>query len=214
MLALYYSPGACSLGPHIALEELGLAHELRRTVLAEGQHLTPEYLAINPRARVPALAFADGRIVTEGPAIMALLNAMRPEAGLLPPAGSWELGKALEWMAWMSSTLHIAYAQIWRPERFLPADGDKAAFSAQGRRNVEARIVEIEAGIVGPWLIGKAYTLADAYLLAFYRWGIRIGLKLEETSPRWTAWKDRMLERPAVLRALEGEGIGTVWEAV
>jgi glutathione S-transferase len=211
MLTLYYSPGACSLGPHILIEELGLEAELRRAAIAEGATRTAEFLALNPRGRVPTLE-VDGEPVTEGPALMVWLASLRPEAGLLPAAGTLALARALEWLAWMSSTHHVAYAQLWRPERFLGEGADGAALAAPAREIIARQTGEIERRLEGPWLLGSDYGVADAYLLAFYRWAVRIGLPVEGERPRWTAWKDRMLDRPAVQRALEREGLGTDWK--
>jgi glutathione S-transferase len=133
MLTLFYSPGACSLAPHIVLEELGLEFERRPVLIAEGQHLSREYLKINPRGRVPTL-IADGTVITEVPAILPYLASLKRDAGLLPPDGSLDLAKTHEFAGWLSSTLHIAYAQLWRPERFLPEDVP-VRLSADGRRN-------------------------------------------------------------------------------
>jgi glutathione S-transferase len=213
MLTLYYSPGACSLGPHIVLEEAAIAHKVRHVSIPDGEHTEPEYLAINPRGRLPAIDI-DGRISTEGPAIMIYLASLKPELGLLPAAGSYELATCLEWLAWLSSSLHIAYAQLWRPKRFLPPGSDASFVVASGRANIGECNDDVESRLVGPWVLGHSYSIADSYLLAFYRWGVRIALPMQERYPRWTAWKDKMLRRPAVQRALTVEGIGTTWRAV
>jgi glutathione S-transferase len=206
MLTLFYSPGACSLAPHLLLEELAIEFERRPILIAEGEHLSEEYLAINPRGRVPTL-IADGTIITEVPAILTYVASLQPEAGLLPPAGSVELGKAYELAAWLSSTLHIAYAQLWRPERFLPQGADPSILVEHARILIRRHNGEVEDWIKGPWVLGSAYSIADAYLLPFYRWGNRIGLAMSQDHPRWAAWTRRMLERPAVARAISTEGI-------
>ena len=206
MLTLYYSPGACSLAPHVLLEELGLEFELRRVVVAERENFSPDYLRINPRGRVPTLA-AGGELITEVPAILVYLASLRPEAGVLPPAGSIALARALELAAWLSSTLHIAYAQLWRPERFLPDSADPAVLVDHARPLIERCCAEVETRLVGPWAIGESWSIADAYLLPFYRWGNRIGLAMSSDYPRWAGWTRRMLDRPAVARAIATEGI-------
>lgn len=211
MLTLYYSPGACSLGPHIVIEEAGIDCKLHRVPVAEGANLKADYVAINPRARVPALDI-DGRVMTEGLAIMVYLASLKPQCGLIPNQGSHDLAKCLEWTGWLSSTLHISYAQYWRPHRFLPHGHDPKVLVDQGRVNIIAQNREIEERLVGPWILGDDYSIADCYLLAFYRWGVRIGLPIVESFPRWTAWKDRILQRPAVQRTIAKEGIGTVWQ--
>ena len=211
MLTLYYSPGACSLAPHVALEETGVPFEARRVAIADGAHKTAHYRAINPRERVPALAI-DGEVVTEVPALLGYVAALRPELQLTPPPGSLDQARCLELMAFLSSSLHIAYAQLWRPERFVSEDFEqRELFSALGGEAVERFNAEIESRLVGPWALGDPYSIADAYLLPFYRWGLRIGLAMADQCPRWTQWCARMVARPAVQRVLEREGIGSAW---
>jgi glutathione S-transferase len=206
MIALYYSPGACSLAPHVVLEELGIEFEPRRVALAEGEHLKPDYLAVNPRARVPALE-TEGEVYTEAPALLIYLAGLDSGSGLLPPAGTGARARCLEWLGWLSSTHHIAYAAFWRPRRFLPEGVPTEPLVAEGRRNIERGNAEIEQRIGPGWILGDDYSVADAYLLPFYRWGYRIGIDMRAECPKWSAWAERMLERPAVRRAVEREGI-------
>ncbi len=208
---LYYSPGACSLAPHIVLEEIGEPFETRRVAIAEGQQLAPDYLRLNPRGRVPTLLI-DGRPVTEAAAILLYL-AHRHAAVDLKPAGAAAGARCYEWLLFLATSLHIAYAQLWRPRRFLPAEADDTAVVSSGKADIVRYNREIEARIGPGWLVGDRFSIADAYLFPFYRWGVRIGLDMEDTAPMWTQWRDRMLGRPAVLRAIETEGIGTSWAA-
>ncbi len=206
MLTLFYSPGACSLAPHVVLEELGLEFERRPVLIAAGEHMADEYLRINPQGRVPTLV-ADKIIITEVPAILIYLASLKPEAGLLPPPASVDLGKACELAAWLSSTLHIAYAHLWRPERFLPEEADSSTLVEHARTLIARHSSEVDGWIKGPWFLGERYSIADAYLLPFYRWGNRIGLAMARDYPRWAKWAKRMLDRPAVARAISTEGI-------
>ena len=211
-LVFYYSPGACSLAPHIVLEEAKLSYEGKCVLLAEGQHLTEDYRAINPQLRVPALII-DGALLTECPAILAYLASLNPLANLMPPSASYEYAKCLEMLAYLSSSLHIAYAQYWRPERFVPSEFNSIQeFSEQGRIGIERVSNEIETNLNSEWVVGNQYTIADPYLLVFYRWGVRIGVDMESNFPRWTAWKAQVIQRPAVRRAIELEGIGFEWK--
>jgi glutathione S-transferase len=205
-MKLYYSPGACSLAPHVALREIGADFELARVRVAERENFSPDYLRVNPRARVPALE-RGGAIYTEAPALLVFIASLAPEANLLPPAGSGELARALEWLAWFNSSLHIAYAQFWRPGRFLPEGSDTTELVGQGRKTIERMNKEVEERLAGPWLLGERYSLADVYALPFFRWGNRIGLAMAEANPRWAVWTDRMLTRPAVRAALAAEGL-------
>jgi glutathione S-transferase len=206
-MKLYYSPGACSLGPHIVLRELKIPHELRVVKVADRANYRAEFLAINPRARVPALE-VDGEILTEAPALVVYLASLKPDGGLLPPLGSKDLARALEWLNWATSVLHIAYAQHWRPNRFLAEGVDTKPLVENGKKIIERLNDEIEQRLVGPWLLGGRYSVADCFLLAFYRWGGRIALPMAERYPRWTEWSRRMIARPAVREAVEIEGIG------
>lgn len=212
MLILYYSPGACSIAPHIALEESGLPFEARRVSITEGEHRTAQYVAINPRGRVPALV-VDGEAVTEAPALLAYIASLRPERALMPAPGTLDFARCLEVMAFLSSSLHIAYAQYWRPERFLPEDfRDKDAFIAAGHAGIRRLNSEVEVRwLRGPWVLGDRFSIADAYLFPFYRWGVRVGLPMAGEHPRWTDWLGRMLERAAVRRVVDREGIGLDW---
>jgi len=206
-MKLYYSPGACSLAPHVALREIGVDFELVEIRVADRQNFTPEYLVVNPRARVPALD-VDGRIYTEAPALLVYIASLRPELELLPLPGTEALARCLEWMMWFSSSLHIGYAQHWRPERFLPAGAEATAFTERGKEIISQMNIEVEQRLVGPWFLGDEFSLADIYALPFYRWGNRISLPMTECCPRWTEWSEQMLRRPSVRSAIAREGIG------
>jgi glutathione S-transferase len=206
-LKLYYSPGACSLAPHIVARELRLDVEFIAVPIAESANSKPEYLAINPRARVPALQVGE-LVYTEAPALLPFLASQIPGSGLLPPVGSTDYARCLEWLCWFSSNLHIAYARVWRPERFLPAGYDSAAFTAHAKQQIEGMNDEVEARLDGGWLVASGCSVADIYALIFYRWGNRIGFPMKERWPRWRALVQRLLERPAVQAAITHEGIG------
>ena len=208
MITLFYSPGACSLAPHIMLEEIGVPYETKRFAIAEGAHQSAEFIAINPQGRVPALQ-VDDRIVTENIAILTLLATRFPEAKLLPKAGTAEFGTCLQWMSWIASNLHIAFAQIWRQERFVAEAALFPAIATQGRISVERFFGVIEAHLAGQseWFLGSQYTLVDINVAPFYRFGSRIGFNMPELYPYWSAWSARLLERPAVQRIMAKEGV-------
>ena len=115
-LKFFYSPGACSLAPHIVLEETGAAYEPMHIALAKGEQRTPEYLRINPKGRVPALA-EGAWTLTENPAILRYLARRFPETELWPNE-TQEEARCAEWLAWLASTIHVAYAHVRRPERY------------------------------------------------------------------------------------------------
>ena len=205
MLSLYYSPGACSLASHIVLEEIGTPFEARRVAIAESEHRTPEYLAVNPRGRVPTLVDGDF-VLTESPAILSYLGHRFAEADLLDLDHVERLGRTHELLNFFSSGVHTAFAQIWRAARFAESEAAQADVTATGRKAVETYFDELEQLARGGWIVGGRYSIADPYLLVFYRWGGRIGADMT-AYPAWTAHKSAMLARPAVQRALATEGI-------
>ena len=205
-MKLYYSPGACSLAPHVALRETGADFEPVRVMVADEENNSAAYLAVNPRGRVPALE-VDGEVYTEAAALLVFIASRAPKAGLLPPSGTPQLARTLEWLAWFGNNLHIAYAHLWRPERFLPAEADSTVMADFARESILRLNAELEERIAGPWLVGEAYGLSDIYSLPFYRWGNRIGLDMRAACPSWTGLVTRMLDRPAVRDALEAEGL-------
>lgn len=208
---LFYSPGACSLAPHIVLEELGVAYEPVRVVIAEGANRSPEYLAINPRGRVPALQIADergDRVLTEATAIMVYLAQRHPEARLVPTEPE-AFARLLEFMGWLGSAMHqTGVRTVFRPDRFTKDAAGAAGIAAQGREFVEAGYADIEARVPDRgFSLGEQFTVLDAYLLVFYRWGNRVGIDMRTRHPRYAALMDRVRARPAVDRAVSREGI-------
>lgn len=206
MLKLYYSPGACSLASHIILEEIGAPFTTKAVLIREGETQTPEFLALNPHARVPVLQ-TDDMVLTESVAILTYLALRFPASGVLPLDDLRRSARALELLAFFASWVHIAVAQIWRSHRFASDEGAYPTVQASGHDNVRTYFDEIEAlAAQGEWLLGDRFSVADPYLLVFYRWGGMLGLDMS-SYPAWTAHKDRMLARPSVRRALAREGI-------
>jgi glutathione S-transferase len=207
---LYYSPGACSLAPHVLLEEIGLPHSLALVSVADDATQSPAFRAINPKGRVPVLAEGDW-ILTEVPAILAWLAQQAPERGLWPEEAA-ALARTLEWFNWLSGTLHaVAFGALWRPRRFLAEEAGFEALGRQARTNVDAGFAHVEARLRGrTWAVGDRYGCVDPYLLVFYRWGNRISVDMRGTYPAWTAQAEAVCARPAVQAALAREGI-VVW---
>ena len=204
MLTLYYCPGACSTASHVAAEETGTPYEARLVALAKGEQRSESYLTINPRGRVPALRLDNGSVITENTAILTYL-ARRFAAKNLLPTDLAEEARCIATMAWFSNTVHPSFTHISRPERFADDTNAHPALKETGRKNFWANLQEIDRLLVGrPWLQGSHFTVCDSYALVFYGWGNRIQLPVKELT-NYTAWKDRMIERPAVRRVLERE---------
>lgn len=220
MYCLYYSPGACSLAPHVTLEEVGQPFELELvSAVGEGRKTRmPEYLAVNPKGRVPALRGVPGHsggadgVLTEAEAILVYLARAHPEAGLLPGEAAGE-ARCLEWLSFLSTNVHaLAYGQVWRPERFVEDEEDRPAVVAKGHRNVREQYAYVEGLLADgrEWAVPGGYSIADPYLLVFYLWGNLVGLKMRSLYPAWTRLFERTVGRPAVPRVLEKEGLTAV----
>ncbi|WP_456750672.1 glutathione S-transferase family protein [Bradyrhizobium sp. USDA 4461] len=219
MLKLYYSPGSCSLAAHIALEEIGQPYELE-LVSAAGEHegemtATAKWRAVNPKARVPVLGGVPGQIagspdvLTEVPAILFYLARSNPDACLMPRTPASE-ARCLEWMNYLSSSVHAtAYAQIWRPLRFVSDQEAFGPLKAKGVDSVRDQYSYIESILTDgrEWAVPESYSIADAYLLVFYRWGSRIGLDMRNSFPGWTELAERVTRRAAVQRVFQRERI-------
>jgi glutathione S-transferase len=207
MMKLFYSPGACSLASHIALIETGAPFELAKFPVADKSNWKPEYLAINPRGFIPALAIDDW-IMTENAAIMLYLAQRYPAANLLPPQPAL-LAKALEWLLWQSSTGHPAFALLWRPERFVDTPEEKDMLKKAAVSRVQRVGAEIETWLSqNDYAAGSVFSIADGMFLVLYRWLWRAGETVnEQTFPAWTRYVLRLRERPSVQKALADEQI-------
>jgi glutathione S-transferase len=203
MMTLYFSPGACSLASHIGLEESGTPYEIKPILLAKGQQRTEEYLKINPRGKVPALS-VDGRILVENTAILTYLSRRFPEKKLMP-ADPAEEARCIATMCWFSSVVHPSYQRTSRPERFAESESAHAAVKENGRKSFWANCQEIDSMFQDhDWIMGRDFTVVDGYALIFYGWGLRGGFPMKELNA-YSAWQERMMQRPSVRRSLESE---------
>ena len=204
MLTLYYSPGACSMASHIALEETGAPYTPQPVLIPKGEHQSPEYLKnVNPRGKVPALKTDDG-VLTENVAILTYIARSFPHAKLLPeePIG---MARCLSHMAFLSNTVHAAFTHIVRPGRFAADESAQENVKATGRENAWKLLQELARLLGGQqWVLGSRYSVADPYSLVIYGWGKLNRMPVEELKS-YTAFKGRMLQRPAARRVLERE---------
>lgn len=205
-IKLFYANGACSLAPHIALEETGATFEPVPVDMRAGEHRNADYLRINPKARVPALT-VDDWVLTENPAILQFIARSFPEARLWPDEVQAQ-ARVLEWLGWLASTIHVAYAHVRRAERYATTEASLQDVRARGLETCRDLWSAVDRKIAqGPWAIGPDYTVADAYLLVFWNWGRgpALGFAMERDYPNWTAHARRMAQRPAVQRAYRRE---------
>lgn len=205
-MKLFYSPGACSLAAHITLEEIGKPFELQLVSTADGSTQKPNYLAINPKGRVPALDLG-GRILTELPAILFYLAQTNPESHFLPPDYEGQ-ARALEWMNWLSGTVHgVGIAGIWRPNRFSDDVEIYPALNKKGMANTLENFKQINHYLEGKsWAVSNQYSIVDPFLLVLYRWGLRLKIDMA-TYPAFANVAKAVFTRPATQRAFKTEEI-------
>lgn len=200
-MKLYYSPGVCSLAPHIILRETGMAFDLIRVDLASHKlEEQDDYYAINPKGSVPVLELDDGERLTEGPVIAQLICDRAGRADLMPAAGTMARYRVMEWQTYVSSELHKAYSPLFKPD-----------FSEEGKawlRRALRKRYEYVAGCLekSDFLLGQSFTAADAYLFVVTSWAGRVGVDLQNL-PALDAFMNRVRTREAVQAALMAEGL-------
>jgi glutathione S-transferase len=202
MLALYYAPGACSIAAHIVLEESGEKYEKRKIDLAGGEQRTASYLKMNPLGRVPVLLLDSGEPLAENTAILPYLG----KRFNLWPTDTIAEAKALSLIGFFAASVHPAHAHISRPERYA---SDTAAFPTlkeTGLKTFHGFLRQIDSMLADREWFSDRYSVLDPYGFVFYTWGVRRDLPMTELRS-YTAFKDRMLKRPAVARVLNSEQI-------
>jgi glutathione S-transferase len=200
MLKLFHAWGSCSLASLISLEEAGADYEVVVMSTKAGDQLKPEYLAINPKARVPALV-TDRGVLTETPAILSYISETRPSAGLLP-AEAWERAQAQAFNAYLCSTVHVFHAHRHRGYRWADDEAALAEMTRKTPENMRAAFQLIEDEMLsGPWVLGDAYSVCDAYLFTLAGWLASDGVDIAEF-PKVAAHSERVAARPAVRKVL------------
>jgi len=204
MLTFFYSPGSCALASHIALEDAGASYELKRVDFRKTEQQSADYLAVNPKGRVPALATSRGP-VTENPAILAFIAQSFPEARLAPLDDPFAFAQLQAFNTYLCSTVHVAHAHRGRGYRWA---NDEASFADMKRKvpeTVGACFELIETRMFrGPWAMGEDYSVADPYLFTLASWLEGDGVDIARF-PRVADHRARMAERGSVKRAIEQE---------
>lgn len=200
-MKLYYSPGACSLSPHIALLEAGLPYDLVKVDLrAKKLENGDDFLAVNPKGQVPALALDSGELVTEGPVIIQIIADQARDKKLAPPRDSGERYKLQEWLNFITTEVHKNFSPLFQP--VIP-DDVKNFF----RDRLLAKFKYIDSQLAGrDYLLGNQFTVADGYLFVMLAWADRVKLDLAGLS-NLMAYKARIAARPKVQEALKKEGL-------
>ena len=208
-MKLYYSPGACSLAPHIALKEIGQPYTVELVSTMDGSTRKKEHLNINPKGRVPVLS-NDDILITEVSAILIYLATNKSDCNLLSKT-SIGLTRTIEWMNWLAGIHASVIAQNWRTERFTDDPSAFHGIQKKGMKNLQETYGQINEMLNGlNWAVDDKYSIVDPYLLVFFRWGNRLGLKMRNYS-FWTMHAERMEQRDAVISVLEKEAI-SIWE--
>ncbi len=204
MIKLYYAAHTCSLASHIALEDAGADYSTVRISFADEEQRKPQYLAINPKARVPALV-TDRGILTETPAMLVYIAQSFPQARLAPMDNPFSFAEVQAFNSYLCATLHVAHAHRMRGYRWTD---DAAAVASMARKvpdSVSACYRLIEDGMLrGPWVMGDSYTICDPYLFTVAQWLEGDGVDPLKF-PKVIAHRQRMSERPAVKKAIAQE---------
>ena len=204
MIKLFYAVNTCSLASHIALEEAGVEYSTVRISFAADEQRGPEYLAINPKGRVPAMVTGNG-ILTETPAMLAFISQSFPEAGLAPLDDPFACAQVQAFNSYLCSTVHVAHAHRMRGNRWADDPAAIAAMQRKVPQSVAACFALIEHEMLkGPWVMGEAYTICDPYLFTLAGWLEGDGVDLTPL-PRVIAHRRRVSERPAVQKAIAQE---------
>ena len=200
-MKLYFSPGACSLSPHIVLLETGLPFSTERVDLGKKRTAGgADFRSINPNGYVPALELENGIVLTEGPAIVQYLADLAPQTGLLPAVGQVERYQALGWLNYISTELHKNYSPLFKPD----ASDD---MRANARKMLALRFSHVASHLEGrDFLAGSQFSVADAYLFTVLGWADVVKFSLADW-PQLQAFRERIGARPAVQAALRAEGL-------
>jgi len=200
-MKLYYSPGACSLSPHIVLQETGLPYEAvlastKTKKLQDGS----DYYSINSKGYVPTLELDDGTRLTEGPAILQYLADQVPEKKLAPAAGTLPRYRLQEWLNFITSELHKGIGGLFNPA--MPEEA-----KALMREKATSRLQWVDAQLEGKdYTMGNAFSVADAYLFVIANWTGHLGIDISSMK-NLSAFMERMKARPAVQAAMKAEGL-------
>ena len=203
-MKLYFAPGACSIGIHVILEEIGKPYEGIAVNLREGAQYKPEFTAVNPKSKVPTLVRDDGSVQTEYPAIAYWLARTNPYSNLLPDDIDRQ-ARALELMDYCVATLHMqGFARLFRTSNFTPNPADEETVKARGKELIEKGFANLNAALDGKDYGVGTYSIADSAMFYVEFWAGRVGIPLPANC---AAHLERMKARPAVQRVMQLEGL-------
>jgi len=200
-MKLFYSPGACSLSPHIVAREAGIDVELEKV---DTQTHTfnggTDYYKVNPKGYVPALEIKAGDILTEGPAIVQYLGDQKPQSGVVPPAGSAQRYRLQEMLGYINSEIHKSYSPLFNPNTKPEAAEERKQYLTKRYKYLDEKLAGKE------YLVGNKFSAADAYLFTVTNWAQHVKLDLSQFA-NIQAFQKRVAARPAVQQAMKEEGL-------
>lgn len=198
-MKLYFSPGACSLAPHIVARELGIQLELDK-VKDKKTSSGEDFWTINPKGYVPAVRLDDGQVLTEGPVITQFMVDQTPGSTLAPANGTLARARLQEWLGYINSELHKTYSPLFYPTTPEETKKDRAEYLAKRYALIEKQLEKTT------FLTGETFTIADAYLFTVTNWARLVKLDLS-AFPKLLAFQERVAARPAVQEAMKAEGL-------
>lgn len=203
-MKLYFSPGACSLASHIALNEIGTAFETEKVSTKDKAAMK----TIHAKGQVPALKMDNGEVLTEGAAILQYIADQKVESNLMPKFGTVERYRAQEWLNYISTEVHKGYSPLFSAETLVADATAREAFKTVVKENLAKKFDYIETQLAGrDYLMGKNFTVCDAYLFTCFSWSGMVGFETTGKWPNIAAWNSRVYARPAVQTAMKTEGL-------
>jgi glutathione S-transferase len=211
MIQLHYYPSTAAMVPHIVLEEIGKPYQRVLVDRMQNAHKSPDYLKLNPNGLIPVLIDGD-LVLYETAAICLHLCDTHPETGLAPPVGSAERAHFYKWLMWLTNTLQAALIVYFYPERMVAAGNTSgsAEVKAQAEAKIAGLLDQLDAELArhgGPWFMGQAYSMLDAYVFTLCRWTRNFQSPAARTRPHLGPYLQAMVVRPAVQRVFAAEGL-------
>jgi len=207
VMKLYYSQGACSLAPHIILEELGISYTAQQIQFDKGDADTAEFRKMSPFGYVPVLEMTNGTFLTEGVAIQLYLADQNPAMNLAPRSGTFERAKLYEWMTLLSTEIHKGFNPLFGPQAFSKTPAGAEEVKTAVMETLGRKLDMVDTLIANKtYVMGDQFTIADAYLFTLFNWTNYVGMKREKW-PNLLAHSKTMMTRPAVRRVMESEDL-------
>jgi glutathione S-transferase len=194
---LFGDKGSGAFAAEAALAEVGARWDYREISLQRNEQRSPEFLAVNPAGKIPALQLPEGEIITETLAMLLVIAERYPEANLLPPVGSLARAQALRWLAYMASEIYPIVEIEDYPSRFVPEGAESDALRERSKERIRERLLILEKAAAGPWILAEGFSACDIYAAMFSRWSATHGWR-DEHIPKLCAIMRGLAARPAL----------------